>query len=597
MMHDWLNALIKGIGLTLFFSTSLAYSYEFQPRIVGGVESSVQDWQFMAALMPPSESAGELTVGFDQFDAIVMSGSPARRFVGNLANCDLAQSTCPDVDGKVCLITRGDNTFAEKVSNCAAGGGIAAIIFNNTFGLFQGIVDADTPRIPAVSISDTDGSALLDLLGQEVSFEVTSRRASRSFCGGSYIGGKWILTAAHCVTDAELKEISDPATIEVNIGGHDLATDLDNVIAVKRIEVHQDYNFKVPPINDLALLELESEPKGVASVALASRALLNLQISEGRNATAIGRGLQDIFELGEPLRGSTTSRLFEVELPLVSNEVCNAEFNALATKAEERNPVTPEMMCAGGDRNFGTCAGDSGGPLLLLDNDEYKIVGLTSWGIGCAEGQTTDVYTRVPNYISQINDVVSGRSLRLGRLVPSSANNDNSSDFGIGAFGGLQLLMLAGLAGLRTFFQRQGKIGPSCELIAGKTSMPLLVASASILLSACVEPAAQTVSGELAMQRLEPLQAVSVDAAGIHITVTTTGCTRSEHFQIEAEKNKDRCDIAIYRTKADLCRRSPMPVTLVLSWPEHLSCGDLPINVKNPVGADMHQASPSGYRR
>lgn len=63
--------------------------------------------------------------------------------------------------GQVVLCKRGSISFADKVKNVQAGGGIAAIIYNNEAGSFAGTLgDAPTTNIPAIGISGTDGATL-----------------------------------------------------------------------------------------------------------------------------------------------------------------------------------------------------------------------------------------------------------------------------------------------------------------------------------------------------------------------------------------------------------------------------------------------------
>ena len=52
-----------------------------------------------------------------------------------------------------------------------------------------------------------------------------------------------------------------------------------------------------------------------------------------------------------------------------------------------------------------TCAGDSGGPMLsneLSPLKRYSVIGITSFGVQCADANFPGVYTRVDNYLDWI---------------------------------------------------------------------------------------------------------------------------------------------------------------------------------------------------
>jgi subtilisin family serine protease len=61
--------------------------------------------------------------------------------------------------GKVVLCQRGVISFADKVNNALAGGGVAAVIYNNVSGGFAGTLNG-TSTISAISLSLEDGEAI-----------------------------------------------------------------------------------------------------------------------------------------------------------------------------------------------------------------------------------------------------------------------------------------------------------------------------------------------------------------------------------------------------------------------------------------------------
>jgi len=114
-----------------------------------------------------SEVIAETEVLGESFATSLLTHSPVKAATGSLVDCGVAETTCQNAIGKICLIGRGNVLFADKARHCAEGGGVGAIIYNNISGLVRGTLGADnTLTIPVVGVSDATGSVLRNRLGQ-----------------------------------------------------------------------------------------------------------------------------------------------------------------------------------------------------------------------------------------------------------------------------------------------------------------------------------------------------------------------------------------------------------------------------------------------
>lgn len=96
--------------------------------------------------------------------------------------------------GRVVLCQRGAATFLLKAQNVAAGGGVAAVIYNNIAGDLSGTLGSNLsaiPPIPVVGVSDVSGSGLLGHIGDATT--VDSRRAL-DYNGYVYLSGTSMAT-------------------------------------------------------------------------------------------------------------------------------------------------------------------------------------------------------------------------------------------------------------------------------------------------------------------------------------------------------------------------------------------------------------------
>jgi subtilisin family serine protease len=120
-----------------------------------------------------SQLGATASVGSTPFTVLGMDGSPIATANGALANFGFGDvPAAGSMTGKVCLISRGNISFADKVLNCQASGGVGAIIYNNTAGELAGTMGDVVTAIPSVGATQADGGVMLTKLGQAAQVSV-----------------------------------------------------------------------------------------------------------------------------------------------------------------------------------------------------------------------------------------------------------------------------------------------------------------------------------------------------------------------------------------------------------------------------------------
>jgi len=273
------------------------------------------------------------------------------------------------------LITRGE--FVLKPFNALI---VTAVIAISSIAIAK----------PTLSTKIVGGE---NALKGEIPYIVSLRSKSYGhFCGGSLIAQNWILTAAHCVRGGTIDEVWIGMLDQKDTAGVEK-------IKPAKIIAHEKYNSQTME-NDFALIKL-SQNSTFATVALNS---LEISIDDSMDATPI---MSMTAGWGATKESSYTlpNMLQKVSVPLVSTNNCNA------TEAYAGD-IKDSMICAGykaGGKD--SCQGDSGGPLVVANEDgTHTLIGVVSWGEGCARANKYGVYSKVSNGYEWIQTKINASS-------------------------------------------------------------------------------------------------------------------------------------------------------------------------------------------
>jgi len=125
--------------------------------------------------------------------------------------------------------------------------------------------------------------------------------------------------------------------------------------------------------------------------------------------------LAKIIGWGVTEQNVQSATLLEAEVPVIGDASC------LGVPALNPGGFDPaSMVCAGGG-STDTCAGDSGGPLMVPQNGGFTLVGVTSWGAGCGDPGVPGVYARLgaPSLNAWVHGVVPTVAIAASPSTPS----------------------------------------------------------------------------------------------------------------------------------------------------------------------------------
>ncbi|PZC83961.1 hypothetical protein B5X24_HaOG206307 [Helicoverpa armigera] len=227
-------------------------------------------------------------------------------------------------------------------------------------------------------------------------------------CGCTLISSKFVLTAAHCSSASSRDTtIADTVPKIVRLGDKNIQDIINGTQDETIIRIINHPKYKSPKqYFDICLMELGRKLTFTTDIQPACLWTKQSITKYGDEAQVTGWG---VVESGTV---KTSPELLAATVDIIDFAKCNR----LLHMSCNRNwcGLQPDQLCAGKlGGGVDACQGDSGGPLqvkiplpILTEGTMHYVIGVTSFGVGCALPGLPGVYTKVSSFIDWIESVV-----------------------------------------------------------------------------------------------------------------------------------------------------------------------------------------------